>query len=304
MARNKSTPLRRRNALGRGLGAILPDSPVPKSPAAAPRLIDQIPLKNIKTNPYQPRQIFSQEAMHELQDSIRTHGIIQPITVRATKSHTYELISGERRLQACKALNFEDIPAFVRKANDQEMLEMALIENIQRESLNAIDIALSYQRLLSECKLTQEKLSKRVSKDRSTVTNYLRLLKLPPSIQAALRDQRITMGHARSLLALEEDAHLQLSLLEEMVHQDLSVRQVEERIRRLRKPRTSSKQSASAKSSAAKETDVADIVYQLSQKLEAKIRIDFKKKSREAGNIHIPFASQEDLQRILDLLLL
>ena len=304
MARNKSTPLRRRNALGRGLGAILPDSPVPKSPEIAPKLIDQISVKDITTNPYQPRHSFSKEAMQELQDSIRIHGIIQPITVRATKSHTYELISGERRVQACKALNFKVIPAFVRKANDQEMLEMALIENIQRESLNSIDIALSYQRLLSECKLTQEKLSKRVAKDRSTVTNYLRLLKLPPSIQAALRNQRITMGHARSLLSLEEDAHLQLSLLEEIMHQDLSVRQVEARIRRLQKQRTSSKSPAASKPSSLKDADIADISYQLSQKLEAKIRIDFKKHSREAGDIHIPFTSKEDLQRILDLLLL
>ena len=303
MARDKSASSKRRNALGRGLGAILPDSPAPKSSSVATKFIDQISVQDIKANPYQPRRIFSAQAMQELKDSIRTHGIIQPVTVRIVKDNKYELISGERRLQACKALHLKYVPAFVRKANDQDMLEMALIENIQRESLNAIEIALSYQRLLSECKLTQEKLSKRVGKERSTVTNYLRLLKLPPSIQASLRDQRITMGHARSLLALE-DAELQLSLLEEITNQELSVRQVEARIRRIQQQHSAAKQSSVSKTSVPKTAEITDITYQVSQKLEAKVRIDFKKNSREAGEIHIPFTSKEDLERILDVLLL
>ncbi len=200
-------------ALGRGLSALLSDTPTEEkleTEVAAPNAlneangaINEIPVAEIETNPFQPRQYFDEEALNELADSIKVHGIIQPITVRRMARHQYQLISGERRFQASKRAGLQKIPAYVRTANDQQMLEMALIENIQRENLNPVEIALSYQRLISECNLRQEELGERVGKNRSTVTNYLRLLKLPPDIQIALRDNKISMGHARAIINVE-----------------------------------------------------------------------------------------------------
>ena len=163
----------------------------------------EIPLEEIEVNPFQPRSHFDQEALLELAESIQVHGIIQPITVRRLSEHQYQLISGERRFQASKLAGLKTIPVYLRTANDQQMLEMALIENIQRENLNAIEIALSYQRLMSECNLKQEELGERVGKNRTTVTNYLRLLKLPPDIQIAVRDNKLSMGHARAIINVE-----------------------------------------------------------------------------------------------------
>jgi ParB family chromosome partitioning protein len=208
----KST--KKKNSLGKGLSALLHESGVENSNLITKdsvNNIQEIPLHEIETNPFQPRTDFNQQALQELAASIKIQGIIQPITVRLLTKNRYQIISGERRFQASKQAGLKTIPAYIRKANDQQMLEMALIENIQRENLNAIEIALSYQRLITECNLKQEELSNQVGKDRTTVTNYLRLLKLPPDIQIAVRDQKLTMGHARALLGID-NIDLQLNI--------------------------------------------------------------------------------------------
>jgi len=219
-------------ALGRGLSALLENAKTDITTKAidnAPVLgsVSNIPISAIETNPFQPRTEFEEVALNELAQSIKEHGIIQPITVRKLGYDKYQIISGERRFRAAQLAGLTEIPAFIRVANDQQMLEMALIENIQREDLNPIDIALSYQRLMDECKLTQEEVSKRVGKQRSTVANYLRLLKLPAPIQKALKENAITMGHARALINIENEDK-QLALFALILEQDLSVREVEE----------------------------------------------------------------------------
>src|ERR1700761_1092974 len=232
----------KRNALGRGLSALLNDTEnvqqgKPAAPVATPAApvaeansagsVNEIKLSEIETNPFQPRTDFEAQALQELADSIKLQGLIQPITVRRLNAHSYQLISGERRFRASKIAGLTQIPAYVRTANDQQMLEMALIENIQRENLNAIEVALSFQRMLDECNLKQEELGERVSKNRSTVTNYLRLLKLPPTIQASIRDGQISMGHARALISIEDPAK-QLFIHQHIIKDGLSVRKVEE----------------------------------------------------------------------------
>ncbi|HMN89688.1 MAG TPA: ParB/RepB/Spo0J family partition protein [Saprospiraceae bacterium] len=188
--------------------------------------VAMIPLHEIEVNPFQPRNEFDEAALAELSASIQVHGLIQPITVRRLSANEYQLISGERRLRASKMAGLEEIPAYIRLANDQEMLEMALVENIQRENLNAIEIAITYQRLKEECNLTDEALASRVGKQRSTVTNHMRLLKLPPDIQKAIKDKQISMGHARVLAGVDDFA-LQNSLFRETLRQGLSVRALE-----------------------------------------------------------------------------
>jgi ParB family chromosome partitioning protein len=205
----------KKKALGRGLSALLKDNDeaddklevdipvnnnIIQSSATPVSGMNEIPVDQIEVNPFQPRTHFDQDALLELAESIKVHGIIQPITVRKLATNQYQLISGERRFQASKLADLKTIPAYIRSADDQQMLEMALIENIQRENLNAIEIALSYQRLISECSLKQDELGERVGKNRATVTNYLRLLKLPPDIQIAVRDNRLSMGHARAII--------------------------------------------------------------------------------------------------------
>src|SRR4051812_7980005 len=240
----------KKKALGRGLSALLSDNStddrletdVPvgtvvshatsTAPAAATSGIQEIPIEEIEVNPFQPRTHFDQEALHELSESIKVHGIIQPITVRRLTANQYQLISGERRFQASKLAGLKAIPAYIRLADDQQMLEMALIENIQRENLNAIEISLSYQRLITECSLKQDELGERVGKNRATVTNYLRLLKLPPDIQIAVRDTKISMGHARAIINVENPEQ-QLYIFKKAVSEDLSVRKVEELVREL-----------------------------------------------------------------------
>src|ERR1700754_1562013 len=242
----------RRNALGKGLSALLNDSvnvqPYNKSKdhdkdkeasTSAVEVnslgsVNEIQLAEIEVNPFQPRTDFDEQALAELADSIKLQGLIQPITVRRINAHKYQLISGERRFRASKIAGLTQIPAYVRSANDQQMLEMALIENIQRENLNAIEVALSFQRMIEECNLKQEELGDRVSKNRSTVTNYLRLLKLPPSIQASIRDGQITMGHAKALITIDDPAK-QLYLHQHIIQQGLSVRKVEELVRDMQK---------------------------------------------------------------------
>ncbi|RZK89147.1 MAG: ParB/RepB/Spo0J family partition protein, partial [Pedobacter sp.] len=230
------TSFQRKTGLGRGLSALLDDSESahpPKQQVNAVSETEQIgnishvSLTEVETNPYQPRTEFDQVALNELADSIKIQGLIQPITVRKIGANKYQLISGERRFRASKLAGLTQVPAYIRSANDQQMLEMALIENIQRENLNAIEVALSFQRMIDEVGLKQEQLGERVGKNRTTVTNYLRLLKLPPAIQASIRDQRISMGHARALISVD-GVDKQLFIHQEILDKGLSVRKVEE----------------------------------------------------------------------------
>ncbi len=293
----------KKKALGRGLSALLRDAPEEEkldvditSPAGSHKATDsinEIALAEIETNPFQPRQHFDKEALQELADSIKVHGIIQPITVRRLAQHQYQLISGERRFQASKLAGLKTIPAYVRTADDQQMLEMALIENIQRENLNPIEISLSYQRLISECNLKQEELGDRVGKNRSTITNYLRLLKLPPDIQIAVRDNKISMGHARAIINVE-NPDTQLYIFKKIVAEDLSVRKVEELARQLMagvKPATARP--------AAQPKEIGQVQSRLSSHFGTKVRVQSDGKK---GEIRIPFLSVEDLNRILEIL--
>ncbi|WP_407654440.1 ParB/RepB/Spo0J family partition protein [Catalinimonas niigatensis] len=291
---------KRKNALGRGLGALLEDSDSSRKEQAVKEVssINEISLDKIDVNPFQPRTDFDKEALEELAESIRVQGIIQPITVRQMGDDHYQIISGERRVQASKIAGLTQIPAYVRLANDQQMLEMALIENIQRENLNSIEIALSYQRLISECDLRQEQLGERVGKNRSTVNNYLRLLRLPPDIQAALRDNRISMGHARAIINVD-NVDQQLHIFDKTINEDLSVRKVEALVRELSEPRKKEKP--------AKTEENPDTVYQIRQ-LQNKLsshfgtRVQIRSSGKDKGEIKIPYISADDLNRILELL--
>ena len=231
----------KKKALGKGLSAILKDPSQDISSAKDSRAKDvvgnvaEIDIDSVETNPFQPRSNFDKQALEELTKSISEVGIIQPITVRKSGFNKYQLISGERRLRASKLAGLKSIPAYIRLADDNGMLELALVENIQREDLDAIEVALSYKRLMEECDLNQEQLSDRVGKQRSTVTNYLRLLKLQPLIQAGIRDKMISMGHARALINVE-DEDIQLAIYRDVIAKDLSVRKVEEIVRNLKKP--------------------------------------------------------------------
>ena len=301
-------PKRKLGGLGRGLNALIEGSYEKKGERLVPHPVNsvgQIPVDQIEANPYQPRTHFDQEALRELAESIRIQGIIQPVTVRQTGTNAYQLISGERRLQASKLAGLETIPAYIRKADDQQMLEMALIENIQRENLNAIEIALSYQRLLSECSLRQEDLGDRVGKNRSTVTNYLRLLKLPPDIQIGLRDADISMGHARALISIE-DPQQQLALFRRIVAEDLSVRRVEELVRggfgRLPANGNGAKSGLPAEA-AAPVVPVAELRRTerfLADRFGSRVQVRPGPQGR--GEIKIAFDSVEDMQRILHIL--
>jgi ParB family transcriptional regulator, chromosome partitioning protein len=288
---------KRKNALGRGLGAILSSIPeqVPEVVEAV-SAINEIPLESIEVNAFQPRDYFDQEKLQELADSIKVQGIIQPITVRQLSAGKYQIISGERRLRASKLAGLTEIPAYIRKADDQQMLEMALIENIQRENLNPIEVSLSYQRLISECGLKQEELSERVGKNRSTVTNFLRLLKLPPDIQAGIRDNTISMGHAKAILSLE-DVDRQLALFKKVVDEQLSVRQTEELAREL----SSQKEKKTVINPTKQENyEIKSLQTKLSSHFGTKIVVKSDEKNR--GEIKIPFVSMEDLNRLLDIL--
>lgn len=302
----------KKKALGRGLSALLSDSdaderlevdsfPVSSTQAATHKSpsggVTEIPLEEIETNPFQPRSHFDQEAILELAESIQIHGIIQPITVRRLTDHQYQLISGERRYQAAKLAGLKEIPVYIRSANDQQMLEMALIENIQRENLNAIEIALSYQRLMSECSLKQEELGERVGKNRTTVTNYLRLLKLPPDIQIAVRDNKLSMGHARAIINVESPEQ-QLYIFKKTLSEDLSVRKVEELVRDLAQKNESKKENQSTATSPASR-EIAQLQSRLSSHFGTRVVV---KSDGKKGDIKIPFLSVEDLNRILDIL--
>jgi ParB family transcriptional regulator, chromosome partitioning protein len=301
----------KKKALGRGLNALLSDSntddrleidtPVSKNPVVTTQAPTsgstlEIPLPQIEVNPFQPRTYFDQTALQELAESIKVHGIIQPITVRRLTRDQYQLISGERRFQASKLAGLKSIPAYIRSADDQQMLEMALIENIQRENLNAIEVALSYQRLITECNLKQDELGDRVGKNRATVTNYLRLLKLPPDVQIAVRDNRLSMGHARAIINVENPDQ-QLYIFKKTLAEDLSVRKVEELVRELASSKKEEKGSSAPVATANRE------INQLQSKLSSHFgtRIVIKSDGKK-GEIKIPFLSVEDLNRILDIL--
>lgn len=290
----------RRNALGRGLSALLENATTDITTSEAKPLnsISEIPISQVEANPFQPRTEFKEEELRELSESIKVHGVIQPITVRKMGFDSYQLISGERRTRASRLAGLTSIPAYIRLANDQEMLEMALIENIQREDLNAIEVAISYKRLMDECSLNQEQLGERVGKNRSTVSNYLRLLNLPDNIQAALRDDKISMGHARAIIGIE-DADEQQYLFDQMIENNLSVRAVESLVRKAAEEASQKAKEGTRKKSEPSDTFV-DFQNQLCSKFDAKIKI--KADDRGRGSITIPFKSQQDLQRILDLI--
>jgi ParB family chromosome partitioning protein len=301
---------KKRNALGRGLSALLDDNDTVNKPqrnsnplanTSDEKVVSQsnfqeIHISLIEVNPFQPRIDFDQDAIEELAESIRVQGIIQPITVRRLSENSFQLISGERRFQASQKAGLEKIPAYIRTADDQQMLEMAIIENIQRENLNAVEVALSYQRLMDECNLKQEELGERVGKKRASVNNYLRLLKLPPSIQSGVRDKRISFGHARALINVE-NTDFQLALFEKIVTEGLSVRKVEELVRNAQKEKEEPELSSKPKQI---NPEVVRLQANLSSHFGTKIQVVSDAKSK--GNITIPFVSLEDLNRILEIL--
>ena len=290
-----------RNALGRGLSALLENASTDITGSEAKPLnsISEIPISQVQANPFQPRDVFEETALNELAESIKIHGIIQPITVRKLGYDSYQIISGERRTRAARIAGLTKIPAYIRLADDQGMLEMALIENIQREELNAMEIAFSYKRLLDECSLNQEQLGDRVGKNRSTVNNYLRLLKLPDNIQVAIRDNEITMGHARAIINIE-DADEQQYLFNKMVEDSLSVRDVETLVRQAHERVEEKKASNPAKKKAETPSSFIEFQQTLSNKFDTKVKI--KADERGRGSLVIPFKSQQDLKRLIDLL--
>lgn len=290
-----------RNALGRGLSALLENAntDITASESKPLHSISEIPISQIQANPFQPREEFEEVALNELAESIRMHGIIQPITVRKLGYDSFQIISGERRARAARIAGLTNIPAFIRLADDQGMLEMALIENIQREELNAMEISFSYKRLIDECSLNQEQLGDRVGKNRSTVNNYLRLLKLPDNVQAAIRDNQITMGHARAIINID-NADEQQYLFNKMMEEGLSVREVENMVRLANERKEESKVSIPARKKP--EMSLPFIEYQknLNERLDVKVKIRSDERGR--GSLIIPFKSQHDLKRIIDLL--
>ncbi|MBL7930736.1 MAG: ParB/RepB/Spo0J family partition protein [Bacteroidia bacterium] len=285
-------------ALGRGLSALLENAKTDITTkgigenAAVVNSVSVIKIKSIETNPFQPRTNFEENALQELSDSIKQHGIIQPITVRKLGYDRYQLISGERRFRASQMAGLTDVPAYIRIADDQEMLEMALVENIQREDLDPIEVSLSYKRLIDECNLTQEQLSEKVGKQRSTVTNFLRLLKLPAPIQKALRDREITMGHAKSLINIDNEDR-QLAIFAIALEQDLSVRQIED-LARGEKIKVTPKISRVEKPLSIEDKSIAKGLEKIFNK-----SYQFKRNSKGGGSITLNFSNEEELQHIV-----
>lgn len=289
----------KKRGLGRGLDAILqsPDTDITSADISGNYVagaIAELDIDKIETNPFQPRNDFDEAALQELSESIKVHGVIQPVTVRKMGYDKYQLISGERRLRASKLAGMEKIPVFIRVANDEQMLEMALIENIHRESLNAIEVALSYQRLIEECQLTQDQLSEKVGKDRSTVTNFLRLLKLPEEIQLALRDGFITMGHARAIISIE-DKKDQLLILKKIIDEGLNVRQVESLVRDINnKP---------VAKGIKKQIDIVPENFRLKADSLSKalnMNVKVSRNSRGKGSLTISFKNDQEFEHLLD----
>ncbi|MBS2096656.1 ParB/RepB/Spo0J family partition protein [Carboxylicivirga linearis] len=285
----------KKSALGRGLGALIDnaDEVTQSKPASS---INEIEISKIEANPWQPRTKFDDERLQELSKSIKEIGIVQPLTLRKIGKDRYQLIAGERRFRASKLAGLEKVPAYVRTADDDTMLEMALVENIQREDLDPIEVAISYQRLIEECKLTQESMSERVGKKRSTITNYLRLLKLPAEVQLGLVAKEIGMGHARAIISVE-DPNAQLQIYEETVKNDLSVRKVEELVRDLN---SGKKEKKEKKAKTEDPEEYKELKSQLSTFFQTNIQ--FTRTENGKGKIVIPFTSDDELEKIIGIL--
>ena len=283
-------------ALGRGLDALISTQEVHTSGSST---INEIELDKITANPNQPRKEFDPTSLQELADSIAEIGIVQPITLRQMSDDTYQLIAGERRWRASKLAGLRTIPAYIRTADDENVMEMALIENIQREDLNSVEIALAYQHLIEQYDLTQERLSERVGKNRSTITNYLRLLRLPAPIQMALQNKVIDMGHARALLALDNPT-LQIKLFHEIIKEKLSVRKVEEMVKALLEGESVKAGSKKITPKGAKLPEEYNILKDsLSKFFQTKVQLTCSEKGK--GKISIPFTNEEELERIIEL---
>ncbi len=287
----------KRGGLGRGLSAILEDAVQEPAAGAGGVAINEIPLAFIEPNPFQPRTHFDPEALQELADSIKALGVIQPITVRRLSNDSYQIISGERRLQASKMAGLNAIPAYVRTADDEQMLEMAIVENVQRQDLNPIEIGLAYKRLMDECRLTIEQTAEKVGKKRPTVNNYLRLLRLPPEIQAGLKENKITMGHARALISVDNPL-VQLSIYKDVVEKGLSVRDVEEKVKNLgEKPKIEKKTPVP---SSPMEIQLKTVRESLESRFQTRVQVNAKDDGK--GEIRLKFYSMDDLNRLLELL--
>lgn len=290
----------RKKALGRGLDAILqsPETDITSTDISGGYVagaIAEIEVDKIEANPFQPRSDFDEMNLREMAESIKAQGIIQPVTVRKLGYDKYQLISGERRLRATRMAGLKKIPAFIRIANDEQMLELALIENVHRKNLNAIEIAISYQRLIDECELTQEQLSEKIGKNRTTITNFLRLLKLPPEVQVALRDGFITMGHARALISVEKEKD-QLAILEKILKEGLNVRQVEELVRNLNKK--------PAKPVPVKKGILPEKFKNTTAVLSRKFgtKVSLRRNNKGKGSIVISFRNDDELEKIISLM--
>ena len=293
----------RRNALGRGLSAILrsPNTDITNNKNEESKLvgtINEISLGEIQINPFQPRVKFDEDKIYELSQSIKELGIIQPITVRKLGYNRYQLISGERRFKASKTLNLRTIPAYIRIANDEQMLEMALVENIQRENLNPIEIAISFQRLIQECSLTQEECGNKLGKQRSTITNFLRLLKLPLEIQDSLKRQKISVGHARALININ-DTTKQLNIFNDIIENGFSVREVEQLV----KDFAERDYNSTIRKKQDKNTETLlfshqKMLFDLSKSLDKKVQLTKNKKGN--GKIIIPFSNDDELTSIFN----
>ncbi len=285
----------KRNALGRGLDSLISMDDIQTSGSSA---INEIPVDQISPNPDQPRHNFDENSLEELATSIRELGIIQPLTLRSVGTDAYQIISGERRYRAAKLAGLETVPAYIRTANDSELTEMALIENIQREDLNAIEIALTFKKLIDQYKLTQDRLSERIGKKRSTIANFLRLLKLPAEVQLGLRDKHIDMGHARALLAVDKPT-LQLKLYNETLKKGLSVRQVEALAKRYQQQaeQPSQEQPQPDKKLNSKDYEVLKNHLSNSFGVPVKMTCDLSGK----GKITFPFRNEEELEKIISI---
>lgn len=298
---NKTT---KKKEIGAGIRALLGDISIDNTPTALAERqqlanhISEIPIADVEVNPFQPRVEFDEERLQELAESIRIHGVIQPITVRTLAPNTYQLIAGERRLRAAKIAGLTTIPAYQRQADDQAMLEIALIENIQREDLNPMEIAQNYQRLIEECTITHDDLGKRLGKNRSTVTNYLRLLKLPPDLQVALRNQTLSMGHARAIAGLDK-VEQQLAVYKLIIDKALSVRQTEELTRQMANASTNDKPNKTMEA-----LKLPIHFRKIQEELQSHFgaQVQLKRNSKGKGEVVIPFASDNDLNRLLNLL--
>lgn len=297
-----------KKVLGRGLGAFFPEyndegegkktntkTAIPIEPADKVNVVLDIPVDHIRANPHQPRKEFKQDSLDELAGSIKKHGLIQPITVRYIGEKRFELISGERRLRSSKIAGIKEIPAYVREVNDEQMIAFALIENIQREELNPLEVAMGYQRLMEECNYTQSEVAERVGKNRTTVTNMMRLLQLPDFLQAALRDEKISTGHARALINVEKESH-QKDILKKILKKSLSVRQTEKVVRSLTKKDDQTDRKSPSKTES---PFLNQIEKRLRNNLSTKVNI---RKKGDGGEIRIEYYSNDDLERLLQIL--